>query len=313
MTPLDGVSDADLSTIIAYLDGELEADEMIRFELRMSEEPALARAFESFAHTDVLERASRHGSEETGKTVRMWPRVLIAAAAIIVALVTLLIWRSSSDEVEFLVAAFPSGVSMSRYNEYLGLSPDQHPDVHRGGDTEVPVTPDEYFQLVKEAEQVAFESVLQSQGKELRATSGYFILPFRASAEVSAIVAIVSDAGKAELVFPSQDYPAANENRYAPFEIHVLPRKNVTLDSGGAIDWAMGFLIPVHCHEWRVLFALREEEVEPRLLAGFESFLGSLVTPDPATESQSLGTAETIRDWLVLEGFQVDLLTITVP
>lgn len=50
------LSERDLVTVLAYLDGELSEEETMAFEVRLSDEPDLARSVETFDAVDRLER-----------------------------------------------------------------------------------------------------------------------------------------------------------------------------------------------------------------------------------------------------------------
>jgi hypothetical protein len=303
MTPNTEPSERDMELLVDYVDGRLDAAERDALELRLSQDPELEEALESFLRVDRLQRLAAEQASTVGGAPRgrllTFPRALAALAAaalIVVGGPAVVRWIEGPARIGFRVAALPSGVTLADHNRCLELDPTLHPPGNglRSGaaGTEIPVG--EYMERVAAAEASRIEQGLAAKDELIETSFPYYVVPIEVAAPASAVVVQLDEQGGRARVFPTGDDATHAAGRLAAGR-HVLPSPTVRLtpesEAYDAVDFARGFQIPRDAGVVTVLVALRAEALAPELLAELDALLS--------------GGADVVavEEWLDAQGF----------
>lgn len=253
---MTSLSNEDMSLCVAYVDGALDEDARLAFELRMAAEPDLAQATQALLETDELMR--KLSVEEQRAQPRIarvrWTKYLpLAAAAAVVIL--FLTYNRRDDGARTLVAVAPGFESPRDYiasrPELAGLRP-AGVDVLRGDNAAPNIGADEFLAKASAVEDATTALAVHE------ATAGYFVLPIYLARDSRVVVyAFASGAKKGEPVAPlfAADLRA---------DRHVLPGPRfATGERPGEVRYERGFLVPVGAVELDVLVAIGKPSAEP--------------------------------------------------
>lgn len=252
------LSERDMVAAIAYAEGDLSEDEQIAFELRMLDEPALARAVEDLTRDHGLFERLLGGSAPARPQVPRvgWPRWLAVAAALALVLGGVL-WREGRG-------AAPGGVRLTlasaaangdEFSAALGeLSSDEvrwSASARRGGagDVEEPTVPAGEFveRALVEFEDSMLRRLEQPSTKLAGDRFRVYVELERASAVVVCSVPRsgsdgAPDGGGGRVLFP--DAANLTEEAQLAAGIHCLPRSPVRVahEAGPpSVDYDAGF------------------------------------------------------------------------
>jgi len=331
------LEEADLLAIIEYLDGEMPPDEMIEFELRLSEDPALETAFESFESTDRLQRRALSRKAPWSK-LRLLPRWrvldLAAAAALLLMIGAYFMFLRPSDQkhglptsdaIEFDVAALSTGVGVAGFHRALGLvgpeadvRPESWKQALRGADDpgQFTILPDaEYYRDMAPVLETRLERALADPSP--LDPIEYFVLPLRVEQELSALVLLVDSQGVVsgalgepfEAAYPGGASWDQDSGRLQSGRVHVLPQEMLRWEGepGDKLqDFEWGFLVPRGARQLTVLVALRSAAFDDGLRASLVEFLASLAgQPRDATR-----TLAQLQSWLGEQSFEVEQILL---
>ena len=306
----------DLLLILDYIDGRLSTQEMLRAELRFSNDPELGAACESFAAMDALQRELSRS--EAGPLRSSGPThflrgglglVSAAAAVLLVVCAGLYITRDRSMPNSMRVVVLRSDVGVAGFNRELQLGPDWlavDPSQVRGaGDADVDARA--YFEHVAPIQEQRLEATLEGAGTITPMT--YFSLVLKPAEPCSAIVLLMESDGvvvDAEglpfgVAFPAQEAWNVESGRLQGGSIAVLPRRNLTWDSSGdgRPIYDPGFLVRGQSGTVLALVGLRAAALDDVLRGA----LGSKLQELSARARNPLTTADALRAWLREEGF----------
>jgi hypothetical protein len=276
--------------------GELSAEDEVRFEARLAEEPALARMLEQYEQTELLGTiaARARPGAATGVARRAaWPTLLLLAAA--AGLIAGAMWWLGADGPECTMRVVATGgTDPAAYAAAIGLPEDVVVEgaVPRGAPATARVLPvAEFLREVAAAEvrgDAARFAAPQGQVGDRFATARFTV-----TAECSA-VAVLARADRLQRAYPIPAgtfvfAPAAN--RFGPGTMHVLPRPVLVANAIGGLNLHPGFdLGPVATGPCTLVLAIRAAPVPEELLAALDERLAA-------------GDLATVRAWLAEQGF----------
>lgn len=313
------VVEKDLLLILEYVDGKLSGEEMMALEIRFSNEPELAAAFESFEAMDQLQRGITLAEAQPAplrlvQGKRHWRPLAAAALLMLTAALLLLddLWQTTTIDV----AAVSSGINWSEFNRELELDEawiGQSPSTLRGN-ANSEFSHEDYFEHVAPIQEARLEQALA--GELEPEAMVYFNLVLQPEEECSALVLIFDATGKVisdrnrpyEVAFPVGKSWVPDSGRLSGGQLEVLPRRNLVWDAqrNQVGDYGRGFLVPLGSRRLEVLTGLRQERLDNELKKSLDALLLELSKsePDPAvTESR-------LRLWLRTTGFEISVTEV---
>jgi len=325
------LSEADALAIIDYLDGRLGSTERIELEMRLSEEPELAAAFDAFEQLDDLARRvelSRRRRRRFRFLRGGWSLGVLAAAAVI-----LVIgggfggWfesGGSSSARRLRVAVLPSGSTVIDFHTALGVPAeqlDEYPTswkpTSRGDAEPVREVPDQEYR--ERLDPILDRRARAALSGELEpAEPVTFLLPVEVGAPTSVIVLLVDERGETlgiegqpfEIAYPFTQPWGAPSGRLEP-GLSILPYDpldELGEPAGGASGRGFrgGFVTPMLGGPTTVLIASRAEPLDEVLRASLRELLAGL----EGTGVEQRNTAERLKARLSESGFAVEELTV---
>jgi hypothetical protein len=311
----------DQALIVAFLDGELEEGESHDFAKRLSREPELAAALESFAEVDFAQRRTdRVGTTPTFRRI-LYPWFPLAAAAAL--LVALGIWRQTPPESGPRVAIIEAAESLEDYGELHGI--DGIPVALRDGGSDAVGEQQlrDLVERVKEVETEKAHEALDSQRREV--ARSYFAISFESPTDCSAILVRIAPpqvpSPKVKRLYPPIprfDPDAAPDlRRFEGGRVHILHDAIFpppTPKSEG-LRPDPGFHIPfTNCgsdfatNRMPVVLGLREAPITKDLLEKLDEYLAELDPEVGFAPGAQDGVVGEVEGWLVERGFGVTRL-----
>ncbi|MFT5290206.1 MAG: hypothetical protein ACI8QS_002081 [Planctomycetota bacterium] len=317
------VSDPDKLLILDYIDGRLSTEQMMQFEVRLSQEEDLAACFESFESMDQLERQLalvRAQPPRLRYLVGGRRLVALAAAGLLVLTAGYLLNRDPGVSKQRQIAILPSSASWTSLNRQVGLDPewiDTDPSTLRGGGVSGENYREYYEQLTAALEDRYLGAL--TGGPNTEATA-HFNLVLQLDKAASVVVLLIDSAGRVldvegvdfQVAFPGIAPWTAATGRIGAGELVVLPERNARWIEEGQNRRATldsGFLVPLRAGEIAVLVGLREEALDDELRVSLEETLGELRAGqlDPEQSNTRL------RAWLGQAGFEVSAFAVKEP
>lgn len=300
------LSPAEMAQAIDWIDGALEPEAAIAFELELSSDPELARQVEQIAGVDAFLR-----SKSTGRALRksspsrwiVWTACAAVAAAALI-LIALAPGLFAPRAPRFEVALAPSfALAEDWVNQQPGLEGASAPGiaVSRGPNPR-PMSAEDFLRESDAAEATVVATALAARRVELEA--GWFVVPIEL--EVSSDVLVLgfnAGAGAARLFPPPSD----------PHPMGVLHAGRTLLPSARAVSAATpdtlefrpGFLVPLGARKMTVLVAAKRAELKGlHTLADHGSIDARLAQGS---------TLEEIAAWLTSEGYACQSLVVREP
>lgn len=307
------LSEADHLQLFAYLDGTLSKEEMIRFELRLTNEAALAAAFEAVADMDVLLRSASPtlASPRTGRLRRRIPAVaaVVLAVAAAIGVVAGGWWwmrREIPPVCRFQVAALGiPEASPEDVNELLGLEVEWLPMVVRAASVDpTRPSPTQYLERALPVQAERGSAALAEHREEVDAN--VFFLAVRPEEPAWAVVIGVAPGAPPRRLHPADDASgtalSAGELKWLP----APPVQSVRDENGERAEFMDGFAVPWGARELRVIIGLRHEPVDASMLSELDRATQSLAG-DPAS------VAADVEALLRRHEFSVGHLRIRAP
>lgn len=326
------VSEADALAIVDYLDGHLESTERIELEMRLSEEPELAAAFDTFAQIDDLARRVELARRKKRRFRFLrggWALGVLAAAAAILVIgggISGLFDSGGSPLSRRLnVAILPSGSTVLDFNAALGVSAEHAEDypeswlpVRRGDAEPLESVPNEEYRqlllpILNERARASLSGEL-APGEPLT-----FLLPIEVEAPTSVIVLLIDERGETmgiegepfQVAYPfAQPWSAASGRLEAG--LTILPYDPTApleepADEPGDRVFQGGFVTPFLGGATTVLVASRAEPFDEGLRASLMERLAEI----EGTEVDQRNTTTRLRAWSSQHGFEVVELTVS--
>jgi len=308
------LQEKDLLLIVDYVDGRLSSEEMVGLEIRFSNEPELAAAYDSFDTIDGLQREVALAQvRPKGFRLLRGGRHLrpVAAAALLLVAASLFLTRDAQRPLATGIALVPSGIAWSDFNRALdvdGTWGDRTPNVRRAsGEPEFPHR--EYFDQVSPIQDARFERALAEMSAP--PPMYYFNVVLRPESACSALVLIADATGQVvdhegnpqAPAFPTGDPWTADSGRLAAGLLEVLPRRNLVWnDADKRVDpYEAGFLVPLQSIRLEVFIGLREQPFDDGLKESLDSMLSDLSAGPRSAET----TSRTLQAWMNEQGFEI--------
>lgn len=334
--------DETVLAILEYVAGRMSPDEMIVMELRLSEEPALAAALESFDTIESLAEMYRRrqvaADEEPGQTIFRFPRGgkrlgLVAAGAVILVLMGDRFGGWFDEEIppskpgeRLRVAILGTGSTVNRFNEALEVPPDralEYPiswrrQKHSGEELPPPeeISNREYLEYI---DPILAERVnLALEGEVAPAPAERFLLPVVVEQPLSLLVLVIDAKGETwglegssfGVAWPG-DPPWNEASGRLEIGSTLLPGDPLQElervgDGTEEVSFRGGFVVPMGTEASTVLVASRPEPLGRWVGESMEELLERCRD----TEPEPRNTVEELRGWLKDRGFEVEELFI---
>ena len=315
--------DVDEAVVVAYVTGELDEVERLRFEQRLAAEPALARSLLAFEVMDLAGDSVRARSSAAASPPRARVRThawLLAAAAVILAAI---VWWPSNGAIPCHLRAVASrgAGDFASYAEQIGLPSDvRYVGELRGGNPPAGgVSAMQFLTAVaaREAERAeqAFAAPQQALG------DAFFTLRVQVDRECYALVLLLDAGGRWFRRFPARaDAPVFGEisNPLSP-GTHTLPRPVVMPNAIGTLSLYPGIDVPsdVASNRAWVVLALGEGAIQTEALAELDRLLGrdaeplgGAATTPGAVEAWVERRSRAVLAWLTAHGFTAHRLPV---
>ena len=288
------LSEADMATAVAYVDGALGHDERLAFELRLAAEPALAAATGALRDTDRLLRTlemqmrtlEMQSANQVARARRLrpllWAGSLALAATVLIAVGVSLLDPGQFDPGErkagYRVAVAPGYESSADYIASVpslgGLRPPGL-DVLRGADETPNVSAREFADRAHAAElelartvldQAAGAATPSGSSTQGEISAGFFVVPLELAVRSDVVVYAL-----AEQADPARASEGAAPVFFATLEAgrHVLPKERVALDAvtGDSVRYERGFLVSLGAGVLDVVVGVRASSDAPLVVS----------------------------------------------
>ncbi|MEO6708003.1 MAG: hypothetical protein ABI054_03610 [Planctomycetota bacterium] len=296
------LSSEDTEAAMSWIDGELEPQAAMVFELRMSQDRELAQRVEALVGIDALLRrqARLAGAGAGSRRWGVWLSLAAAAGLLIFALA----WSLLRKPATLMEVALAPSFAMAE--DWLqgqpGLEGASAPGiaVSRGPHQKL-VSAQDFLSASHAAEQFVVAAALDQKRSELDA--GWFVVPIDLREPAVVLVLSFSDAAGASRIFPSD--PVVVRGHLAKGR-SLLPSPRVVEGSAPAtLEYRPGFLVPIGARQLTVLVAAhRDPEDRPELALPIEE-LDGLLAKQPSVER--------VEEFLVAYGFQCQRLLVREP
>jgi hypothetical protein len=317
---MESLTRSDDELISAYVTGELDEADRVRFELRLAAEPELAQRLLALEAIDLVGRTlqAQRAVRARHPLRRVWFAVAAAAAALAVVAWS---WSASDPRIPCRVAAVASlgGGDLGSYAERLGVPPElRYSDTMRSGTTPTPkVSVATFLGEVGALESKRAERSLQSPAAPLG--DDFFTLRLDVERQCHALVLQLHANGRWTRVFPSPSTPvfAETQNPLMP-GLHTLPRPVVVPNAVGTVSLHPGFEVAATATvstTWLVV-GLHERAFEAATLANLDEHLRTHATTaadpappdDPASWVQQRSLA--VLEWCSARGITTRQLAV---
>jgi hypothetical protein len=314
------VQEKDLLLILDYVDGRLSPEAMVGLEIRFTNDPELAAAYESFETVDDLQRqvALAQARPKKLRLLRGGRHLRpMAAAALLMVAASVFLTRDKGSSLCTQVAMVPSSVAWPEFNRALGVGDEwqgRTPNPLRGSDQ--PEFPHgEYFARVAPIQEARLERALV---EKTAPPMEYFNVALRPGSACSALVLMADATGRVvdhegspyAPAFPATESWTADSGRLAADRLEVLPRRNLVLNDDQRIGrYDPGFLVPMKAVRLEVLVGLRKAPLDQALRDSLGLLLSDLAQVPPTPQ----GTSERLRSWLREHGFEVTTSSVEEP
>lgn len=311
------VAEQDLLAILDYIDGRLSTEEQLSLELRFTNDPELAAAFESFEAMDQLERQTARAKcrPAPGRLTPVRRRVVwFAAAAVLAVSAGMLLMQGLSDRPDSLtceLAVLPSAKNWLDFNGKLELGEqwiDLDPGLNRGGNRDASEHR-EYFEHIGPLQEARLAEALALTGEPAHAE--FFNVVLRPASDCSVVVLVYDVRGEVSdrvgepyrPAYPVDEGWTGETGRLLADRLAVLPARNARWDEASAdvVPYDPGFLVPAGAERLEVLIGLRATVLDAQLESSLDALLDELsqASPDPQVTSSRL------LAWFTDAGFDV--------
>lgn len=296
MSDLASLEERDVVLLMGYVTGELDEQAQFEFELRLSTEPQLARAFEAIDGIDGdLRLLAWRGKASRRGRRRIWSLASVAAAA-------LLFWLAlprraePTLELRFELTVLPSRATLLEYSVILGLEDEatQTGVGLRSPAGQPSMATREFVDLLRSKEENAARAALTSPTSMIEEER--FRVFFEPHQPSWVLILGVTPAGRMFPVLPTEGGLGA-VGPFAAGALYALPEPSVELrsDSRGRAfpEYRPDFTLPQGEIRATYIFAVRADAPAPQWGERLNERL------------LEAGTASTWTQWLRGQGWTV--------
>ena len=292
------VSEQDLLAVFRYLDGQLEENDAIAFELRLSSEERLAEVFRQAQGMEGLLRARPRAPKKS------IPRRRWAAAAVLLVLAGLWASRLVDGRVVDSVAILPSDSGFLEYQQRQGMKT-LVPELSRAeGEDRAGSERGLLLEALRRSVTEQTSHALREQTRQ--ATGGYYRIAITTTANAHALLLTVDERGQIERVLPKPEDSRTSIVTRAE-TVNYLPAAPVAGNTEAGEDlFDPGLLVPWGTRQLEVVLALKAEPVGGQLLGNVDAEAASVSS---VADSQQKALTELVA-WLREAGFEVELMSV---
>lgn len=248
------LSEPELATAAAWLDGELQGEDLTRFEFALAADRELADAVERLSAADAWLR--RHAARrDRARELRPWH---IVVALLAVAALAFGLWQRLGRRPEMsarIVPGWPTAFEFAaRRAELRGMRPPGF-EVLRGQSAITNVAADDFLAaaydvLEREARAPGIEDAVEAPG-------GCFLVSVVLPRPASVLVFAIPAEGPIARLFPAQ----GGENGSAQparldAGVHWLPAPPFRAGAAQTVDYSAGYVLPVEVEELEAVIVL---------------------------------------------------------
>ncbi|HTF90411.1 MAG TPA: hypothetical protein VK843_18485 [Planctomycetota bacterium] len=296
------LSSEDVAAAMSWIDGELEPEAAMAFELRMSQDSELAQRVEALVGIDALLRRQAK-SASTGAGSRHWGvwMSLAAAAGLLICALAWSMLRKPATLMEVALApSFAMAEDWTQGKPALEGASAPGIGVSRGPNQKQ-LSARDFLSASNAAEEFIATAALEEKRRELDA--GWFVVPIDLREPAVVLVLSFSDAAGASRIFPSD--PVVVRGHLAKGRSLLPSPRAVEGSAPDTLEYRPGFLVPIGAKELTVLVAAhRDPEDRPELHLPIEE-LDGLLAKKPSVER--------VEEFLKAYGFQSQRLVVREP